>query len=216
MYVYFEEGATFDYDEEIESKKWNSVNIDATMIRSIAEDGTELAINALPFATLNNEMITVPTQFQCGYNGDYTLTFDGVESFDWGTEIWLEDTHIGNHWISISEDDFEYRFTAAPDDPADRFFIHFFGPTYTPETDAITENGINIYASGNYAYVLNKAQENIKNVAVHNLMGKTIYTGTLPQQTLNKLFVSNETGYYVVQVETDKKIYTQKVLIFDK
>ncbi|RLD33562.1 MAG: hypothetical protein DRI72_04780, partial [Bacteroidetes bacterium] len=179
LYIRFHEEATTDYDIELESKKWNSVSDNATMIRSIAEDGTELAINCLPIVDLNSTLTTVPVHFECGEEAEYNFTFNGIESFDMGTEAYLEDTQIGNHWISIPDEGFEYHFTAGPGEPVDRFYIHFFGPTFTPEIGNDSENGIKIYASGNYAYVLNNTQETIKHVSIHNLMGKTIYKGTL-------------------------------------
>ena len=216
LYIRFKEDALSGLDD-FDALKWNSINYQATMIRSIAEDGEELAINMLPPASLSTGETTVPIRFECGEEAEYTFTFKGIESFDMSTtEAYLEDKQLGNHWISIHDEGFEYHFTAAPGKYNDRFFIHFFGPTSTPEIGTDSENSLKIYASGNYAYVLNNTNETLKHVSVHNLMGKTIYTGTLPQQTLNKLFVSHQTGYYVVQVETDKKIYTQKVLIFDK
>ncbi|MEJ2596642.1 MAG: hypothetical protein P8100_16295, partial [bacterium] len=48
LYIRFAEGATANYDEEIEAVKWYSMHDDATMIYSVAEDETELAINVLP------------------------------------------------------------------------------------------------------------------------------------------------------------------------
>jgi hypothetical protein len=189
------------------------------MIRSIAEDGTELAINCLPLADLNTTMTTVPVHFQCGEEAEYTFTFTGVENFDWGTEIWLEDKQLDiiPGWTYIPEDGFQYMFTASPDDATDRFAIHFFGPTSTPEDNINPSGGsMKIYASGMYAYILNNTKETIKQVSIYNLMGKNVYTGTLPEQILNKLYVSDRTGYYVVRVNTDKNTYTQKVLIFNQ
>jgi len=214
LYIRFTENATEGFDKEIESKKWNSINSEATMIRSIAEDETELAINCLPIVDLNTTMTTVPVHFECGENTEYTFTFNGIESFDWGTEVWLEDVQLGNRWTSISLDGFQYQFTGSHDDPIDRFNVHFFGPTYIPEDEATIENNsFKIYASKNHAYILNNTQEVIKNVSILNLMGQTIYQGKLPQQTLNKIYVSGQTGYYVVHVETNKNTYAEKVLI---
>ncbi|RLD84292.1 MAG: hypothetical protein DRJ02_11950, partial [Bacteroidetes bacterium] len=47
LYIRFREGASGGIDD-YDAKKWNSVSAGATMIRSIAEDGAELAINMLP------------------------------------------------------------------------------------------------------------------------------------------------------------------------
>ncbi len=214
MHIRFIEDATCNYDIEIESEKWNSMSENATMIKSIAEDG-RISYKLFPIVDLNTTITTVPVHFECGEEAEYTFTFSGIDSFDWGTEVWLEDFQTGDNWISISSEEFEYHFTASPEDAKERFFIHFFGPTYVPEDEAINEDGnIKIYAADNYAYVLNNSQEIIKHISIHNLMGQTIYQGKLPQQTLNKIYVSGKTGYYVIRVETDKNIYAEKVLIF--
>ena len=68
------------------------------MIRSIAEDGTELAINVLDEKKYyQEEVISVPVHFQCGYECEYTFNFADIESFDPGAEILLEDLHINNN-----------------------------------------------------------------------------------------------------------------------
>jgi len=213
LYIRFKEDALSGLDD-YDVIKWNSIAYQATMIRSISNDGSELAINMLPTEYLYTGETTVPVHFECGENAEYTFTFNGIESFDWGTEVWLEDVQSGNNWISIPYDEFQYQFTGSPDDTIDRFNIHFFGPTYIPEEETAIENdNIKIYASKNHAYILNNSQEIIKHISIHNLMGQTIYEGKLPQQTLNKIFVSGQTGYYVVRVETDKNLYAEKVLI---
>jgi hypothetical protein len=163
---------------------------------------------------------TVPVHFECGEEAEYTFTFKGISSFEDDAEIWLEDKQQGDiipGWTYIEEDGFQYTFTAAPDDAKDRFNIHFFGPTSTPEDNINPGDGnMKIYASGMYAYIMNNTKETIRQVSIYNLMGKNVYTGTLPEQTLNKLFVSDRTGYYVVRVNTDENTYTQKVLIFNQ
>ena len=213
LYIYFEEDATFEFDEEFDNKKWNSFNSDATMIRSIANDDTELAINALPLDKLNTEMITVPTHFQCGYEGDYTLDFNDIETFEESTEIWLEDLQT-EEWYSITSINNKYTISATPQDTKYRFNIHFFGSTGVPETGIKPEElPIKIYSSKQFAYILNNSNEIIKDVVIYDLMGQILYSGNLPHLTLNKVFVSNTTGYYVVRVLTNNHIYIEKVFI---
>jgi hypothetical protein len=220
LYIRFDPEATGGYDFGLEALKWRSISDGATMIYSIAEDDSAMAINVLPLVDLNTTMTTVPVNFECGEEATYTFTFKGVSSFESDAEIWLEDKLAGDgfedNWTYIPEDGFQYVFTGAPDDPKDRFNIHFFGPTSTPEDNINPEGSMKIYASGMYAYIMNNTKETIKQVSVYDLMGKNVYTGTLPEQTLNKLFVSDRTGYYVVRVNTDQNTYTQKVLIFNQ
>lgn len=51
--IRFDDDATSGYDIELEAKKWESQNSDATIIRTIAEDNAQLAINVLPTAKPN-------------------------------------------------------------------------------------------------------------------------------------------------------------------
>jgi hypothetical protein len=212
MYIRFMPDALSGLDD-YDMLKWNSINASATMIRSIAEDGSELSINMLPESSLYNAGTSVPVHFDCGEDAEYTFTFEGIESFNGDVEIWLEDLQT-EIWYSISSGHNEYVFNASPSVIKHRFNIHFFGPTSIFEDQTnIDDKDIKIYSFGNQAYILNNSNEIINNVAIHNLMGQTIYNGKLPQQTLNKIFVSGQTGYYVVTVKTDKNLYTEKVFI---
>ena len=208
--IRFDDNATSNYDIEIEAKKWESQNNDATQIRSIAEDNTELSINVLPTTSLTSGMTSVPMHFSCGYDTEYLLSFFDIESFDYGTEIWLEDKQIGGDWISINDNP-DYTFTATPDDLEDRFVIHFFGPTGVDEFGI--ENTVEIYSYRQHAFVRNNSNEVIKKINIYTLSGELLQDINSPDLKLNKCWVSDKIGYYVVRVITDKNVYTNKVFI---
>jgi len=105
-------------------------------------------------------MTSVPMHFSCGYNTEYSLSFFDIESFEYGTEIWLEDKQVGGDWVSVNDNP-DYTFTATPDDLEDRFVIHFFGPTGVDEFGI--ENTVNIYSYRQNAFVRNNTNEVIKN-----------------------------------------------------
>jgi len=222
LFISFNPEATNNYDEEIEAKKWDSYSSGATMIRSIAEDGTELAINVLDEKKYYlEEVISVPVHFQCGYEGEYTFNFTGIESFDPGAEIWLEDLHINNNSnierslsIPITIENSVYSFTASPDDDHNRFIIHFFGPVFLPNSiDELTESKVKIYSSGHSTYVLNKSDEIIKEITIYNMLGQEVLNVKVPAQNMHTLEVNVQTGYYAVRVLTDKNLYSEKVFI---
>ncbi len=183
------------------------------MIRSIAEDGSELAINMLPPEYLYAGETTVPVYFECGEDAEYAFSFEGLESFDNETEIWLEDLTAGADWVNISNGDYTYMFTASPGDAKHRFNIHFFGPTSIEEPGNNTNGKILIFSSKNEAYVVNKTNETIKEVTIYDMLGQEILRKEVPAQITNKFHVSNQTGYYVVRVLTDKQVHTGKILI---
>jgi hypothetical protein len=214
-YIRFKAEATMGYDKAFEMVKWNSNNADATMIRTIADNSTELSINALPLESLNQDMVSIPLHFQCGYDGTYTFTFSGEETFDLSTEIWLEDKLENNFWYSISETNQAYTFTGSPTDQRDRFIVHFFGPTGIDEHNTGDNTNINIYSSGNDVYVIPGSEETIKEIAIYNMIGSKIAQTTPTANNINKLSINNSTAYYVVRVLTDKNVYAEKVFIME-
>ncbi len=208
--IRFDEGATNGYDEAIEARKLESMYDDATSIRSIASDATELSINVLPYESLSRDLVSVPVKFKCGYDDEYTLDFSGLETFDNGTEVWLEDLKEGGDWVSINENP-EYTFTASPDDDQNRFIIHFFGVTGVDQNVAL--DPVQIYGYGQYVYVVNIGDEPIENVFIYNMSGSQVVSTQVPDQKVNKIWVDNKLAYYIVRVVTDERVYTKKVLI---
>jgi hypothetical protein len=213
-YICFAHGASKGFDEEIDAKKWNSVSAGATMINTLADDNTRMAINTLPIDELNTQLTTVPLHFVCGEEAEYTLRFEGIETFDQPNEVWLEDIQAQTDWVSITNGENIYSFMAAPGNEVHRFNIHFFGPTAIDDPFIDDEDGlIKIFSSKEFAYVVNKSDERIKEVMIYDMMGKQVLRKSVPDQTTSKLYVSDKTGYYVVRVLTDKQVHTQKILI---
>ena len=209
LYVRFDEVASSGYDVEIESEKWVSRYPDATSISSFTADGTELAINVLPMDYLMNQMSSVPLNFACGYVTGYVFNFDGLETFEVGTEIWLEDKLTGGDWVSLNTQS-EYSFTASPDDASDRFVLHFFGPTGTEE---LASPVIDLYSFGQYAYVRNNTEDIIQELRIYALGGKLVKHIHKVDQKFLKLYVGNETAYYVIVAVTEKEVFTKKIFI---
>jgi hypothetical protein len=207
--IMFVDNATYGYDD-FDTYKWNSMFEDATMIRSIANDGSELSVNFLPLDGLQGDMVSVPVHFNCGYTAEYTFDFEGIDSFEAQNEVWLEDLQDGDQWIILNGNP-HYTFTANADDPADRFILHFFGPTGVDEN---TVDQVNIYSWGQYAYINNVTNEKIKKVSVYDISGHLVTEKRIPEgQKLSKIWVADNMAYYIVQVITEKNVYTNKVLI---
>ena len=210
LIVRFTDNATSGYDVNLDGEKWNSMYEDATMIRSIAEDGSELAINVLPLDGLQGDMVSVPVHFDCGYTAEYTFDFEGIDSFEAGNEVWLEDKKDNDKWIYLNNNP-HYTFTATSYEPNDRFIIHFFGPTSINDKD---EAKVGIYSWRQYAFINNVTNEKIKKVSIYNMAGSLVTSREIPDgQKLSKIWVSDQMAYYVVQVITESNVYTNKILI---
>jgi len=204
------DGVTAGYDKEVETVKWNSMYDDATMIRSIADDGTELSNEVYPLDGLQGDMVSVPVHFDCGYTAEYTFDFEGIDSFEAGNEVWLEDKKDNDKWIYLNNNP-HYTFTATSYEPNDRFIIHFFGPTSINDKD---EAKVGIYSWRQYAFINNVTNEKIKKVSIYNMAGSLVTSREIPDgQKLSKIWVSDQMAYYVVQVITESNVYTNKILI---
>ena len=209
LLLHFYDDASAGYKNNEDVAKKMSYNENATQLWSVNDDNVNLSINGLPLNLLENNY-SIPLSFICSANNNYSLNFLGTETFETGTEIWLEDKQTGAEWISVNSNS-EYLFTANVNDPVDRFVIHFFGPT------GINENknplDIEIYSHKQYAYVVNKTDEVIKKIYISTLSGKAVYETSNAHLATSKYFVSDKMGYYLVKVITDKKVYTEKLLI---
>ncbi|MCB2208661.1 MAG: T9SS type A sorting domain-containing protein [Bacteroidetes bacterium] len=211
--IRFNEDATDVYDENLEVKKWNSFGMDATMIRSIADDGSELSVNALPTARLNDAMTSIPIHFECGYDAEYTFDFSGMETFEYATSIWIEDLQTGI-WNSVSETNPTVTFNGSPEDDKERFLLHFVGPTSIFEADAIQqEKPFHIYTSNEVIYIKNNTDEVLQEVAIYNTLGQEIYRNNAHRSNLNEIRLKERTGFYIVQVRTDQSWVSEKVFI---
>ncbi len=211
LVIRFDEAGTNGYDEAIEAIKWGSMYENSTEISSVAEDGTTLSVNVLPQLDLQGEMVSVPVNFSCGHEGEYVFTASDLESFEPGTEIWIEDKLDNYQWHHFSPGHDTYTFTASPDDAPDRFIVHFFGPTSVNDLES---HNVKIYAINEYAHVTNLTKnENIEEVFIYSMSGTMVMHKQVPAQNRYRFFVSNHDGYYIVRVVTDKNIYTEKVFV---
>jgi hypothetical protein len=211
LFIYFIEGATPNYDVEMESIKWYSIYPDATMIWSIAGDGTELAINAMPLSCLYNGCTDIPVHFQCGYDDEYSLTFSGMDTFEYPTEFWIEDLNDPSNWINVNNEMDTYTFTGYVSDSSfNRFVIHFMDPTgITPGTVKRPR----IYAAAQSVVIETEAPETIKDIQIFDLVGNEVNVKHGNFDKRNKLYVSGQIGYYFVKVDAGKNVYTQKIFI---
>jgi len=213
LIIYFLEDATTGYDEEFESIKWYSFFPDATMIWSIASDETELAINAMPLHCLYSGLTSIPIHFQCGYNEQYTLTFSGMDDFEYPTEFWLEDLCTDDDWFSINRDSDTYTFSGCVGDSSiNRFVMHFMDPTGI-EINPNPVEDIHIYATANYANIETDLPELIRDIEIFDLVGNEIYKGHAGSDKLQKIYVSSQHGYYFVKVLTNNHVFTKKIFI---
>lgn len=213
-YIRFKEGeVTGAYDLNHDGDDWPSaVGEFATEIYTMSTDGYRLAVDARP--QLTAEQTDVPLYFKPAQEGEYSLFADAesMESFAGSIRIYLEDTFIpGQEWHNLRENN-AYTFTSSPNDDLNRFILHFYDAEFGIDDD-IAVTPVRIYSSRTDAIIINESEQLIREIHVYDITGNLMASRATVNDDMTRIFVSDNTGYYVVKVITDKAVYSEKVLI---
>lgn len=199
--VRFNTNASNSIDREYDVHKVSSGNIDIPIIYTKSE-GKNMAINTLP-SYIGNEV--VPLYFEAGISGNYS--FDAIlENLDSHTGVYLED--ISTNHIQNLRHEANYSFYYNTGD-LKNFNIRFKDITGIED---IESNSIQCYLSHQLLYI-NIKEENFSNakIEVFNLSGQSIYQNETSEKKNEIPFVATQ-SIYIVQVTTDKNMYSTKVL----
>ncbi len=167
----------------------------------------EFAVNTLPF---NNEPVDLPLNFKPGINGNYQLEFSNIESFGENSNIILEDLFTGNS-IDIKQNQV-YTFSAEKEDSPNRFILHFYNVTSTPEIEKGQSTLIYAY---NNSIILKSSKELLNgNVEVINLLGQVVYEQPVSGTGFVSLHPQLENGVYIVRYQADDGfVQSEKVIL---
>lgn len=207
--VHFMEGSSNGFSLGEDVYKWASMLVNATELWMIVE-GQELTINSPE--PLQNRPYQVPLHFKCSSESTYTITASGMDSFEGAALVWIEDLLTGEPWHSLVSEP-AYTFNGSPEDGHDRFVLHFFGTQGI--VDPAPESPVSICSSGQYAYIVNKGTERIREYIVFDMLGRELMRGSLPSTDVNRIFIGREWGFYIISAQTSDRVYTQKVVISD-
>jgi len=172
---------------------------------SITQENTNLAINTLPGY---EDGTIVPLGFTSPETGEYSITLSEFVNFEPDMELFLEDNLTGEiHQLS---DNPTYPFVSSPEDDPNRFMLYF---TEMTEVDELIESNVYIYSYDNNIMI--KLPENSEGavVRVYDLMGKEVYSGNISGNSKAVISLTSRAGHYVVKVQTNDSMYTEKVFI---
>lgn len=198
--VRFNSDATAGFDQSYDAYKLWGLD-EAPQLYSILPD-ENAAVNTLPAIDANP---LVPLGLKVGAETSYTLTFEGMESFDSQIPLRLDDLKLG-----ISKDlrtDPVYSFTAAPGDAENRFRLRFASAIGFDNPEA---SNILINAERNVIRV-NYMGSSSGIIHLYNDAGQLLSMKSLNQ---GETTISAEaTGIYIVKVITGKSVVTKKVVV---
>lgn len=144
--------------------------------------------------------------FSCGVDGQYTLTFSGVESFENPSKITLEDKLLGST-VDVTNS-LTYNFSYLTTDNDDRFILHFSNATGINDSEV---QNIQVWAANHQIFIDNQAGLEGE-LSLFDITGKKILA---KQVTEGKsiINVNGLNGTYIVRIATVKGVVTKKVVL---
>jgi hypothetical protein len=171
---------------------------------SLTEQNSQLAINTLP--GYENGTI-IPLGFISPEAGAYAITLSEFENFDPGTELFLEDKLTGE--TQLLNDNPTYQFVSQPDDDPNRFMLYF---NVLTDVEKLVESSVYVYAYDNNVMIKLPEITETAQVTIYNMMGQKIAEQKIDGST-NTLSIDAIPGNYIVVIQSDELLYTQKVYI---
>ncbi len=202
--VQFIPGSTEGYDPVFDlEKRWGYD--EAPQLFTIMGEYEYLSVNALPEITEN---LIVPIGLKVGAEGEYTITSSEFKNFKAGVSVTLEDM-LTNTFTNLTLNE-GYTFTASPMDANHRFNLHFKSAAFGSEENG--SYGINVYSADNTIYV-QIPEYTVADVTIYDLMGREIFRDETIGDSMSKIQIETETGYYIVKVRTNEASVAKKVFL---
>lgn len=195
--IKFVDGATTEFDGNLDASKFFSFNADYPQIYSTANDF--MSINSLPMDA-KEDVISLDVR---GVDGN-SMTISVTEAVDF-EKLYLKD-EFTDDIVNLKEESYTFTYDA---DITDRFTL-LFGITGLEEETVISKDLARVYASNqNINVVLEDVNQ--ANISVFNILGQTVVT-TYTNDQLTRIPVT-KSGYYFVQITNGERSSTKKVFI---
>ncbi len=201
------EGASPAYDENTDIQKLHG-GATAPQLYTLSSNMSELSINSLPVFT---EQMEIPLAFGMSESADISLTFNGADSFDENTGIWLTDLLTGQK-INLKEHD-TYSFSHNPENVAGRFMLSFDNVSGLNSKVSGIPHQIWVHERQLFIRIPQFEGENLS-LRIFDASGRTVYHKGI---VLNNPFVlplELISGYYTLELSGKDLIINSKFVIF--
>ena len=200
-FVIFENNGSIGLDRN-DAEKLFSMYPGIPQVYTIINNDMKASMNSMPFITSG---ATIPVGFIAPAQGNYSITAGNVSSFTSLTGLVLEDLKLNvSQNLMLNP---VYNFTAAGNEDAGRFLLHFAGAIGIDEKGS---NQISIYSNEKTVFITGAANAQ---VTISNLLGQEFVARKLSNQTINQVKVNALKGYYIVKVQNESSVKTSKVFI---
>jgi len=175
----------------------------------IEEDEIYLSVDVRPMGASG---WCIPLGFIAGTTGEHQLVAEGIETFETGENIYLED-HLEQQIINLRTDQ-DYSFYAGKGFTSDRFTIRFGEPAALSETE--NTQHIAIIVKDNVLIINGLNDSDCSTyIQLFDLTGKIVYAQSVNSDK-NHIETTVPAGYYLVRIDTGKEIMTRKIYLSGK
>ena len=204
--VIFDATATENYDIESDAPAITASHSALLSLCIVSPDDKELAINSMP--SPGTEIKVYDLYFNPVETGSYTIS---VEDLTISTDMLV---HLKDNQENIATDlhtTSNYTFTANQADAADRFTLHF-NDIFVKSND-VTQDAIKIYSNNNTIYIKISDIKGDSKINIVDMKGINLSQKVVNGSGLYEIEMNKATGYYIVNVTTNKGTISQKVFI---
>lgn len=176
-------------------------------LNTVASDGSKLCIDARKFT--DGDAI-VPLNFLLAAATEVTFTASGLESFNAGTPIFLEDMMLNTTTDLRSNP--VYRFNHSAGDTENRFRLLFNITTGILERPGITKGSV--FVNGGILHIDIAGMQRAKaNIALYDATGRQLSSHMQVILGQVQLAAPSAPGVYIVRVTGGNKTFTGKVIV---
>jgi PKD repeat protein len=197
-YVEYNSDATNGFDVNYDSRKPLSKLGQPTLFTFNTNPNSRLSRN---INRTISETPNVPMSFIPGADGTFSITVDGINTFDPTTYIFLEDKKTGS-WTDMRANG-SYTFQSTTTDAHDRFVWHFTPAAIINTTAATCETSGTLYleqpGTASWNYTITNSQSAIINAGVLNNGNSTVLGVAAGTYTITLV---DNSGYTVVKAVT--------------
>ncbi|MDR0830440.1 MAG: hypothetical protein LBN95_10085 [Prevotellaceae bacterium] len=181
---------------------------DGFQLYTLSQTGSKLSANGVP-----TDVETVAMNFKPAISEtEFVIEADGAESLT-SEAIWLEDLLTG---ITTNLLEYQtYTFTSYPDDPNERFIVHFKNnqPGVITGTDKINDNKVNIIYANEQFIIRNLESSDLGSKAyLYSADGKIVKAFTVDTYPTMTAPAEFNSGVYILHLQGNRNVSLKAVI----
>lgn len=204
--IHFRDDATNNFDANFDANKLKGGS-NTPQLSSVINNDIKLSINSLP---LNESNVIIPLDFSLDISGSVTFTASGMESFNSGMPIYLEDL-LTDNLVDLRTNPI-YHFNHSIYDNNNRFRLRFIDVTSTCDLSE-TSKGFVFFDNNKLFLEVPDMQQSLANISVYDALGRQISNSRMMMNGITEIPAPSAKGVYIVKVRSINKNWTGKVII---